>query len=95
MERRAELNDMKETFPDIGSLSDQELKDPIAKLAEEERQASHTRRLLHGRIDILRAEPVHRLKTKREEGDALISGDHGQKLAGILAGKAPDASEAA
>jgi anti-sigma-K factor RsiG len=85
---------MEDTFPDIGSMSDQELKDLIAKLAEEEREVSYQRRILHGRIDILRAELVNRLRTKREEGDELISGDDVQKLTDILLGKVPDADEA-
>jgi hypothetical protein len=82
------------TFPDIGSMSDQELKDLIAQLAEEEREVSYRRRILHGRIDILRAELVNRLRTKREEGDELITGDDVQKLTDILLGKVPDADEA-
>jgi RsiG-like len=82
------------TFPDIGSMSDEELKDLIAQLADEEREVSYRRRILHGRIDILRAELVNRLRTKREEGDPLISGDDVQKLTDILLGKVPDADEA-
>jgi hypothetical protein len=82
------------TFPDIGSMSDEELKDLIAQLAEEEREVSYRRRILHGRIDILRAELVNRLRTKREEGDALITGDDVQKLTDILLGRVPDADEA-
>ena len=85
---------MEDTFPDIGSMSDQELKDLIARLAEEEREVSYRRRILHGRIDILRAELVNRLRTKREEGDALITGDDVQKLTDILLGRVPDADEA-
>ena len=84
---------MEDTFPDIGSMSDQELKDLIATLAEEEREASYRRRILHGRIDILRAELDNRLRTKREEGDELISGNDVQKLTNILLGKVPDADE--
>jgi hypothetical protein len=84
---------MEDTFPDIGSMSDQELKDLIATLAEGEREASYRRRILHGRIDILRAELVNRLRTKREEGDELISGNDVQKLTNILLGKVPDADE--
>jgi hypothetical protein len=84
---------MEDTFPDIGSMSDQELKDLIATLAEEEREMSYRRRILHGRIDILRAELVNRLRTKREEGDELISGNDVQKLTNILLGKVPDADE--
>jgi hypothetical protein len=82
------------TFPDIGSMSDEELKDLIAQLADEEREVSYRRRILHGRIDILRAELVNRLRTKREEGDPLITGDDVQKLTEILLGKVPDADEA-
>ena len=46
---------MEETFPDIGSMSNQDLKDLIGELTEEEREVSYRRRLLHGKIDILRA----------------------------------------
>jgi hypothetical protein len=85
---------MEGTFPDIGSMSDQELKQLIEQLADEEQEVSYRRRILHGRIDILRAELVNRLRTKREEGGALISGDDVQQLSDILLGKAPDTDEA-
>jgi hypothetical protein len=78
---------MEETFPDIGSMSNQELKDLIGELTEEEREVSYRRRLLHGKIDILRAELVSRLRTKHDEGDTLITGDDVQQLSDILAGK--------
>jgi hypothetical protein len=78
---------MEETFPDIGSMSNQELKDLIGELTEEEREVSYRRRLLHGKIDILRAELVSRLRTKHNEGDTLITGDDVQQLSDILAGK--------
>ena len=48
---------------------------------------SYRRRMLHGRIDILRAELVNRLRTNRESGDALISGADVEKLSDILAGR--------
>ena len=85
---------MEETFPDIGSMSNQELKDLIAELTEEEREVSYRRRLLHGKIDILRAELVSRLRDKHAEGDALITGDDVQQLSDILAGKVGSAEEA-
>ena len=44
-----------DTFPDLGALSDQELKDLIQQLTEEEQEVSYKRRILHGKIDILRA----------------------------------------
>ena len=55
-----------ETFPDIGSMSDEELKELIDELTDEEHEVSYRRRVLHGKIDILRAELVNRLKAKRE-----------------------------
>ena len=76
-----------ETFPDLGALSDQELKDLIEQLTAEEREVSYQRRLLHGKIDILRAELVNRLRKKREEGEAVITGADVQQLTDILAGK--------
>ena len=76
-----------QTFPDIGSMSDQELKDLIGQLTEEERHVSYRRRVLHGKIDILRAELVNRLKVKREEGDAALTGADVQQLTDILLGK--------
>ncbi|HSJ17410.1 MAG TPA: hypothetical protein VK920_04920 [Solirubrobacterales bacterium] len=84
---------MDDSFPNIGSMSDEELKAVIADLAEEEREVSYRRRMLHGRIDILRAELVNRLRKKREQGDVLITGDDVQKLTDILVGKVPDADE--
>ena len=79
--------EFEETFPDIGSMSDEELKSLIAELADEERLVSYRRRVLHGKIDILRAELVNRLKAKRERGDATITGADVQQLTDILLGK--------
>ena len=79
---------MEEAFPDLGSLSDPELKELIDKLTEEEEKVSYTRRILHGKIDILRAELVNRLRKKREEGESVISGADVQQLTDILMGKA-------
>lgn len=78
---------MEETFPDIGAMSNQDLKNLIAELTEEESQLSYQRRLLHGRIDILRAELVNRLRSDRETGDALITGDDVKQLSDILSGR--------
>lgn len=78
---------MEETFPDIGAMSDGELKEMIDDLTREEQEISYRRRMLHGKIDILRAELVNRLRTSRESGDALISGADVEKLSDILAGR--------
>jgi hypothetical protein len=84
---------VEDTFPDISSMSDKELKGLIDELAEEEREVSYQRRLLHGKIDILRAELVNRLKGKREAGDVLITGQDVEQLTDILLGKVPAPSE--
>ena len=78
---------MMDTFPDLGSLSDQELKDLIQQLTDEEQEVSYKRRILHGRIDILRAELVNRLRVSRESGSSLISGADVEVLSDILAGR--------
>ncbi|HET9125485.1 MAG TPA: hypothetical protein VFN65_11425 [Solirubrobacteraceae bacterium] len=78
---------MDETFPDLGSLSDQELKDLIKQLTEEEMEVSYQRRILHGRIDILRAELVNRLRKKDETGELVITGADVQQLTDILSGR--------
>jgi hypothetical protein len=83
------MSAIEESFPDIGSMSNQDLKDLIGRLTNEEREVSYRRRLLHGKIDILRAELVNRLRSKREAGDTLITGDDVQALTDILAGNVP------
>jgi hypothetical protein len=76
-----------DTFPDLGSLTDQELKDLIKDLTTEEGEISYKRRILHGQIDILRAELVNRLRKDRESGELVITGADVQQLTDILAGK--------
>ncbi len=51
-------------LPDLATLSDDDLKTLIEELAVEENEVSYRRRLLQGRIDILRAERTARLKGK-------------------------------
>jgi hypothetical protein len=82
-----------DTFPDLGSLSDQELKDLIKQLSAEEQEVSYKRRILHGRIDILRAELVNRLRKKHEGGEDVISGADVQQLTDILAGRVQEGEE--
>jgi ATP-dependent Clp protease ATP-binding subunit ClpC len=54
-------------LPDLASLSDQSLKDLIGRLTDRERAVSYERRILHGKIDILRAELVNRTLRHRDE----------------------------
>jgi hypothetical protein len=83
-----------DTFPDLGALSDQELKNLIDELTQQEQEVSYERRILHGKIDILRAELVNRLKQKHAKGESVISGGDVQQLTDILAGKrAPEPAD--
>jgi hypothetical protein len=75
-----------EPLPDLASMSDTELKELIDRLTEEEQEISYRRRLLHGRIDILRAELVARLQ--KTEGRSVLDQVDVEGLARILAGKA-------
>ena len=77
-----------DTFPDLGSLTDDELKDLIKQLTDDEQEVSYRRRILHGKVDILRAELVNRLRKKHEGGEDLISGADVERLTDILAGRA-------
>ncbi len=74
-----------EPLPELGSLSDDELKSLIEDLEREEREVSYRRRLLHGKIDILRAELVARLQSAGP-GSILEQVDV-DRLTSILMGK--------
>ncbi|HET7855642.1 MAG TPA: hypothetical protein VFL41_04220 [Gaiellaceae bacterium] len=77
-----------EPLPDLASLSDEGLKSLIDDLQREEQEVSYRRRLLHGKIDILRAELVSRLQKHEGAGEGPLSEVDVDKLAAILAGKA-------
>ena len=77
-----------EALPDLASLSDQELRDLIRELMAEEHRVSYERRLLHGKIDILRAELQARLQKQAGEPDSPLHQIDVDKLAAILASKA-------
>ena len=49
-------------LPDLATLSNEDLKALIERLEAEENEVSYRRRLLQGRIDILRAERTARFK---------------------------------
>jgi hypothetical protein len=74
-----------DTFPDLGALTDAELKEMIRELTDEETDISYRRRILHGKIDILRAELVNRLQRKHDNGEQLITGEDVEQLTEILA----------
>jgi len=78
-----------EPLPDLNSLSDSELRDLIAKLVEEENEVSYRRRILHGKIDILKAELQARLQRQvGEEGQSPLYEIDVDKLADILSARA-------
>jgi hypothetical protein len=81
-----------DTFPDLGSMTDSELKDVIRQLTDEEMEISYKRRILHGKIDILRAELVARLREQHKDGEASISGEDVERLSDILANRGGGAS---
>jgi hypothetical protein len=56
---------------------------------EEEHEVSYRRRILHGKIDILRAELQARLQKQVGEGASPLKEIDVDKLAAILASKAP------
>ena len=70
---------------DFASLSDEDLKRKIADLTAEEREVSYKRRILHGKIDILRAELVARLQ--KTGGRSVLDQVNVEALSAILASK--------
>ena len=75
-------------FPTSGHSPTRSSKDLIQQLTEEEIEISYNRRILHGKIYILRNELVNRLRKKHESGQDVITGDDVQRLTDILAGRA-------
>ena len=72
-----------EEAPDLTSISEEELRESLKKLVEEERAVSYHRRVLQGKIDLIRAELVRR-------GGVILSPE---ELARVLLGKeSPGAS---
>jgi len=75
-----------EPLPDLATLSDEDLKQMIDELQQQEQEISYLRRLLHGKIDILRAELQSRLKEAGPE--SILAQVDLDRLSEILAGKA-------
>jgi hypothetical protein len=81
-----------EPFPDLAAMSDGDLKQLIDDLTAQEQEISYRRRLLHGRIDMLRTELVARLQ--KSGGESVLEHVDVDRLANILAGKAAPPAEA-
>ena len=80
-----------EPLPDLASLSDEDLKRLIDDYTKEEQEVSYRRRILHGKIDILRAELVARLQ--KTGGASVLDQVDVASLTEILAGKAAPQAE--
>jgi hypothetical protein len=80
-----------EAFPDLGTLSDDDLKELIEELTKEEQEVSYRRRILHGKIDLLRAELQARLR--ETGGKSVLDKVDVDRLAAILADKAAPPAE--
>ena len=80
-----------ELLPDLGSLSDAELKQLKGDLEAQEHELSYQRRILHGKIDILRAELVARLQSTG--GQTVLDQVDVAQLTDILTGKATPPDE--
>jgi hypothetical protein len=77
-----------EPFPDLATLSDDDLRKLRDELIKEEHEVSYRRRILHGKIDILRAEIVARLQKAHQEGHSALEDVDVAKLTAILTAKA-------
>jgi hypothetical protein len=75
-----------EALPDLATLSDDDLKQLIDELTQQEQEVSFQRRILHGKIDILRAELVARLQ--KTEGRSVLDHVDVERLTDILTSKA-------
>jgi hypothetical protein len=66
-------------------MSDDELRQTIVELTAREHQVSYERRVLHGQIDLLRAEVVAR--RQKDVGQSVLDDLDVDRLAEILVGK--------
>ncbi len=71
----------------VQSYSDVDLKTLARQLSDEEREISKRRRLLHGEIDIVRAEMVRRLREKHGSGQGIFRDGDISALTAILSGR--------
>ncbi|MBI5232084.1 MAG: hypothetical protein HY876_07970 [Coriobacteriales bacterium] len=69
---------------DLESMSNEELRELLDDLYAEEQRVSYRRRVLHGKIDILRAELVRRLQAQTGAGTDVITGRDVSRLVDIL-----------
>lgn len=78
-----------DVLPDFATLDDDALRSLIDEHVREEEEISYRRRLLHGRIDILRAELVDRVKRREAGTKTSLSEIDIDRLTEILAHRGP------
>jgi hypothetical protein len=73
-----------ENSEDVTALSEEDLRDRLEVLSEEERTLSYRRRILQGRIDLIRAELVDRgaVALPPEDLARVLLGDFSEKEIG-------------
>ena len=70
-------------------LSDDELRERIHERTQSEREVSFKRRILHGHIDLLRAEIIARLRDRDGEASEHLAASDVEQLSEILAHRGP------
>jgi hypothetical protein len=74
---------------DAAQLSDDELRERIHARTQNEREVSFKRRILHGHIDLLRAEIIARLRDRDGEASEHLAASDVEQLSEILSHRGP------
>lgn len=82
--RKSERIEADSVLLNLDKKTDEDLRRILDELYSEEKEVSYRRRLLHGKIDILRAELTRRLSAKHKEGKGIITENDINKLSDIL-----------
>lgn len=78
-------NDPGNLAVELSKMDDKQLRAMLDKLSREEEKVSYRRRIIHGKIDVLRVELVRRLKDKNSRGEKLFTRSDIDRLSEILA----------
>jgi hypothetical protein len=78
-----------EELDDAAQLADDDLRRLIHTRAQSEREVSFKRRILHGQIDLLRAEIIARLRDRDGEASEHLAASDVEQLSEILAHRGP------
>ena len=78
-----------EVDDDMAALSDDDLRERIHARTQSEREVSFKRRILHGHIDLLRAEIIARLRDRDGEASEHLAASDVEQLSEILAHRGP------